>query len=203
MSSRYLTYIGLIIFFVGCATKNATINMHVDPAFTHDRIRKVAIFPFRSASLAASEAKEIDRKISVDIKAKNPRVTIVSPVDAIALLNDQNLAVYWSEFIEHYLVSRVPDANVLHRIGNALGVDAIIQGEAVEVYQRDGVYGAYVGETRVTVRLSLIGVEEGKILWESSSDGFRENAITIGKAPAIIKCVNLAVDKILATIPNF
>jgi hypothetical protein len=43
----------------------------------------------------------------------------------------------------------------------------------------------------------------GKLLWEASSDGRRETAIggTFAHAPPVIEAIQLAVDKILESLP--
>jgi len=46
-------------------------------------------------------------------------------------------------------------------IGGALGVDAIIHGGVFDVMERDGTYGGGKGETRVTVRYSILACKNG------------------------------------------
>jgi len=57
------------------------------------------------------------------------------------------------------------------------------------------------GETRVTVRYTMLGVNDGKLLWEATSDGIATTGTTVEKAPAIIEAVNLAVEKIVGSLP--
>ena len=69
------------------------------------------------------------------------------------------------------------------------------------ISDRDGAYGLSKGSTRVTVRFSMLGTQDAKLLWESSSDGIRQTATTMDTAPPVIESVNLAVDKICENLP--
>lgn len=128
-------------------------------------------------------------------------MAIVSSAEAIQVLNDSGLADEWARFLDNYNSSGIPNASVLRDIGHVLGVDAVIQGEIVNIQQSDGVYGGNKGTTRVTVRYSMMGVQSGKLLWEASSDGLRTTATTLESAPPVIEAVQLAQQKILATLP--
>ncbi|MBD3336100.1 MAG: hypothetical protein GF355_11355 [Candidatus Eisenbacteria bacterium] len=129
-------------------------------------------------------------------------MSIMSAAEAQQLLNDHDLVGEWSYFLDSFATSGIPDANTLARIGEALDVDCIIQGEIVNVTQRDGVYGGNKGTTRVTVRYSMLDTRTGKLVWEASSDGVRTTATTVEPAPPIIEAVNLAVDRILTALPE-
>lgn len=190
-----------VLIVVSCAVQKATINTYVDPNYQSGRINRIAVFPIRNARLAPSEAQEINRKISMGLKQRNPQIQIVSSAEAIRVLNDHDLADDWAVFLDNYLTSGVPDSKILREIGHALVVDAILQGEIVNILQEDGHYGRNKGTTRVTVRFTMLDVERGKLVWESSSDGIRTTATTVEPAPPIIDAVNLAVDKILASLP--
>lgn len=190
-----------ILSLAGCAVNKATINTFVDPNFGTGDVSTVALFPIRNARLAPSEAQQINRKISMAINKRRSDIKIVGSQEAINILNEQGLADDWAKFLENYVLSGVPDATVLQQVGNALQVDAIMQGEMVNIFQQDGAYGQNGGTTRVTVRFTMLNYKNGKLLWEASNDGIRGTATTLESAPPIIEAVNLAVDKILATIP--
>ena len=186
-----------------CAVNTATINTYVDPSFTPGKIKKVAIFPIRNTNIAPSEGNQLNRKISMAIANANPNIQIMSSAEAVTLINEQDLADDWAMFLRNYVASGILDANKLMQIGRTVGVDAIVQGEIVSVFQRNGMYGtSQAGETRVTVRFTMLGVEEGTMIWEASSDGIRKTATTIEKAPPLMEAIALAVDKILRTIPQ-
>ncbi len=135
------------------------------------------------------------------ISQRNAEIVIMSSVEATNILNENDMADDWAKFLENYFTSGVPDSKLLSKIGDVLEVDAVIQGEIVSVRQRDGSFGGSKGQTRVTVRYSMLGVKDGKLLWEATSDGIRGTATTVESAPPIIEAVNLAVDKIVGALP--
>ena len=136
------------------------------------------------------------------INRQNPEIELVSSVTAVARLNEHQLASDWAIFLDNYVSSGVPDASLLGEIGAAIGVDAIIQGEILNVFQQDGAEGQK-GITRVTVRFTMLDVNNGKLAWEATSDGRRETALggDMFHAPPIIEAIELAVDKLLSTLP--
>lgn len=203
MRNLYLIFIALVLstLFYGCAVSKATLNSYVDPNISNEQIRNLAIFPIRNAKFAPSEAQQINRKISMVINQKNSQIQIMSSNEAINKLNENDLASTWAVFLDNYSSSGVPDKNVLFEVGKALGIDAIIQGEIVNVFQQDGAYGSNKGTTRVTVRFSMLSTYSGKLLWEASSDGIKGTPTTLESAPPIIEAVDLAVDKILSNLP--
>jgi hypothetical protein len=192
----------VVMILAGCATHTATINSYVDPVFQPGDIQSIAIFPIRNTRMAPAEAQQINRTVSVFINRRNPAIGLVSSVEAVARLNEYGLASEWAVFLENYVASGIPDANVLAEIGEAVGADAIIQGEILNVFQQDGA-DSQKGITRVTVRFTMLDCMSGKLVWEASSDGRRETAIAgdIVSAPPVIEAIQLAVDKVLETLP--
>ena len=108
-----------------------------------------------------------------------------------------SLADEWAKFLDDYNSSGIPNSQLLFEIGDALNVDAIMQGEIVDVYQRDGKYGGDTALSRVTVRYSILSTDSGKLLWEATSRGSRESATTLADAPPLIEVIQLAQEKIL------
>jgi len=195
-----LPLLGLLL--TGCATNKATINTYVDPNFSQGEVQEIAVFPIRNTRLAPSESQQINRKISQSIKRKNSSIEIMSSAEATRILNENDLSDDWAQFLDDYATSGIPNSNILAEIGSTLEVDAILQGAIVNITQEDGQYGGNKGTTRVTVRFSMLDTNEGNLIWESSSDGIKGTATTVGSAPPIIEVVNLAVDKILNSLPN-
>jgi hypothetical protein len=198
-SARLLVCASLVV--CSCALQTATINQFVDPTYGPGTVNKLAVFPIRNQRLAPSEAQQVNRKISTAINQKNPSIQIMAAPEATQLLNDNGLAESWASFLDNYISSGVPDVKKLRSIGEALGVDAILQGEMVNVFQQDGRYGLNAGTTRVTVRFSLLGIKDGKLLWEASCDGLATTATTVEPAPAVIQAINVALDKIVQNLP--
>lgn len=192
----------LLPFLAGCSVHRATINVYTDPTLKPGEIRSVAVFPIRNARLAPSEAQELNRKISQAISSIRPGIRLMSSAEATSVLNEKGLAGDWATFLEQYVSSGVPNATTLASIGSALGVDAIVQGELVNVQQQDGRFGVTVGTTRVTVRLTMLDPKRGKLLWEASSDGLRMTADSLSPAPPVVEAIDLAIAKLTENLPG-
>ena len=193
--------VSTLFTFLGCAGSSASINTYVDPGFDGTTLNRIAIFPIRNTKIAPSEAQQLNRDISQAINKRKPSIVIVTAAEVIDILNNKGLGDEWAHFIDNYNSSGIPNSSVLKEIGQALKVDALLQGEIINIRQEDGVYGRNKGETRVTVRYSMMGTSSGKLLWESSSDGLRTTATAIEAAPPLIEAIKLAQDKILSTLP--
>lgn len=191
----------LLLFISGCAVNRASLNQFTDESFNSGLIHKLAIFPIRNVKIVPSEAQQLNRKISMAIHEKNPNIEILGPSESVDILNDNDLADAWGNFLDYYISSGIPNRNTLQEIGSALKVDAILQAEIVNVFQADGSYGGNKGTTRVTVRLSMLGTKKGKLLWEASSEGVKGTATTLEGAPPLMDAIDLAVDKLLLNIP--
>jgi hypothetical protein len=196
-NNKFVIILALVLS--SCASSNAIINTYVDPNFSGDDIKKIAIFPIRNVRLAPSEAIQLNRDISQAINRRNPDIEILNAVEAIEILNEKGLADKWAQFLENYVISGIPNANILREVGGALGVDKILQGEMLNITQKDGDFYTY-GTTRVTVHYTMMDVENSKIIWDVSSDGI---AISNNyfDAPAVIEAVRVAQDEILSALP--
>jgi len=197
----FLISIGFVFILTSCAASTASLNSYVDPSFSNETIKRLAVFPIRNTKFAPSEAQQINRKVSQRIGRKNKNIDIMSSNEAIILLNDNDMSSEWARFLDNYNSSGIPDANILYKVGEVLKIDGIVQGEIVDLIQHDGRYGANKGTTRVTVRFSMLSTNSGKLLWEASSEGLRTTSTTLESAPPLIEAVNLAVDKILSNLP--
>jgi hypothetical protein len=187
------------LVFLGCATSGATIDSYIDPNFSPEGAKGIAIFPLRNARLAPNEALQINREIIQTINRKNPTLKIIGASEAVEILNDKNLAERWAKFLENYATSGIPDAVILREVGTALDVDKILQGEIVNVFQQDG-DGWVKGITRVTVHYAMMDVMTNKTVWDVTSDGIVRKGYH-DEAPPIIEAVRLAQAKILEVLP--
>ena len=205
MKIKSILLVIVLTVIISCAVNRATINTFTDPGFRIGKIKRIAVFPIKNTRFAPSEAQLINRKISSAIKKNNPSIEIIGPAESIRLLNANGLADDWGYFLDNYLVSGIPDATVLADIGRALNVDAVFQGEILQLFQEDGIPGdlfSKKGITRVTVSFSLMEIESGKLLWEATSDGVKGTVTSIEKAPPIIEAVDLALGKIMENLPQ-
>ncbi len=197
MISRMMLVAAVGLGVNACATTKATLNTHIDPNFDAASVESVALLPSLNPSLAPSETRELTLRVAQGINERSPNVRVLGPVEAARLLNDAGLVDAWATFLITYDPNGVPDREVLRTVGDALGVDVIVQGEMLNVYQMDG-------ETRVTVRFTMLDTRGARLVWASTSEGIRKNALggSFGaEAPPIIEAVELAVDKLISTMP--
>ncbi|HUM44464.1 MAG TPA: hypothetical protein PKI14_16085, partial [Fervidobacterium sp.] len=199
---RFVGVLLLALLLVGCRSRNsATINTYTDPSFTKGSIKRIAVFPMANFRAAQGEARTLERQISQSIQRLDPGISVIGPSEATAAINEHGLADKWAEFLRNYTSSGIPNTELLFQIGDLLGVDAIIQGELVNVLQRDGDYALYLGLTTVTVRYSLFGTDSGLLLWEASSDARKETETPLESAPPLIDVILLAQEKINESLP--
>jgi hypothetical protein len=199
MKKKLILFVFLLISLViltGCG-ESATIDTYSDPSFSKGSISKLAIFPMQNTRLAPSQSRQINRNITRGVNSINPDIKIMGAREATRVINQNNLADEWADFLEDYNSSGIPNSQILFEIGDALNVDAIMQGEIVDVFQRDGRFGGNVAMSRVTVRYSVLGTDSGKLLWEATSRGSSETATTLSEAPPLIEVIKLAQEKIL------
>ncbi|QTL99123.1 hypothetical protein GM661_14740 [Iocasia frigidifontis] len=204
----FLLFVLLGIFLLSGCYDRATINTYSDPSFSKNTITRLAIFPMKNVNLTAGESRAINRGIAKGIHQINPNIEIMSTVEIIQILNKQGLTSEWSAFLEDYASTGVPNTETLFKIGDVLGVDGLMQGEIVNVYQENSHYGVNqkapsvkLGVARVTVRYSTFGTDSGKLLWEATSDGINKTGITFSDDPSLIEAVMLAQQKIIENLP--
>jgi hypothetical protein len=77
------------ILCVGCTRSN--VDSFTDPSLGNSNIRSIAIFPLRNARTSASEAIEIDRKVSEALHRRDPSLKIMGPAESGAAVNSSGL----------------------------------------------------------------------------------------------------------------
>ncbi len=203
---KILTMLVFSVFLVfsGCSTKKGSINSYVEPTYNTGSVKSIAIFPIRNAKLAPSEARQLNKEITQTIHKKNPNIKIIAPSKALRIINDNGIAKEWANFVDDYYTSGIADITALNKLSKALNVDAIFQGQLLNVTQADG-DGLRSGVTRVTVSFSIIETKSAKILWEATADGtHRVEGLLMSDyiAPPITESIKLAMDKIKQNIPK-
>lgn len=191
----------LVLLCSACGISRGTINSYVEPTYQQGSVKRIALFPIRNAGRAPSEARDINVKIAQAVGAKNPSVEIVAPATSVRTINDAGLADKWASFVEDYYTSGIANKVILKELATALNVDAILQGQLVNVVQQDGNNWSTKGQTRITVNFSILETDTGKQIWEASADGIKGNVTEFESAPPIAEAINLAIAKIVENIP--
>jgi hypothetical protein len=199
-----ISFLGIIILFLfGCAS-NVNLRSFTDPSIQSSSVNKVAIFPIRNSRILPGESNELVRSITREFSRKNPTVLILGVAEATDLLNKNNLTEKYSNFLRDYSVSGIANSNTLKEIGGILAVDAIIQGEILDVVQRDGHYPGVMARTSLTLRYYMLSTTQGNILWEATCSASLQPSglATVWSPPVpITDVIILAQEKILTDLP--
>lgn len=198
--TSYATLCAVATFLVGCVISQGTINSYIDPTYEPGEVKRIAVFSIRNARFSPAEARQINRDIIQALIAKNPNIEIVSPSESLRKINEGKLAEKWSDFVEDYYTSGIANQEILSLISEALGVDAIMQGNLLNVSQVDGNNWDRLGRTRITISFSVVETKSAKIIWEASADGIKENA-SGAISPPIADALDLAIDKVVENVP--
>ncbi len=209
-----MVYISLIFGLIGCTAMNTgEINSYVEVSYNPGSIKQVAIFSIRDVHFGPYESLQlnnriinsmsgqINNRIINSITSKNPEITITSPSASLRKTNDSVLASEWNDFVEDYYDSGIVNKKILYKISNSLGVDAVLLGQLISVYQSDGNGWDTTGTTIVTVIYSMLEVSTAMTIWEVTADGFVKREIDIA-APPISEAINLAIEKITHNVPR-
>lgn len=185
-----------------CTSSRVTIDSYIDPAYSRAQIRSVAVLPVANPAFSPGEALELNRRVTMAIAARNSALRVLGAGEVVTALNQHNLAGPLGAFLDNFATSGIPDSSLLQRVGQALGVDVLIQGQLLNVLRQDGRAGfaATPATTRVTVRFVMLDCRLGRMIWQASSEGTRLKSGFSSAAP-LIEAVNPAIDKILATLP--
>jgi len=193
-----------VIFLFSCA-QNVELRSFTDPSIQSSVVKKVAIFPIRNARILPGESRELVRSFTIEFLKKNPGITIISATKATDLLNKNKMTEKYAEFLRDYAVSGIPNARILKNIGKILGVDAIVQGEIFDFYQKDGHYPGVMARTSLTMRYYLLSTSKGDVLWETTcSASLKPSGLTASvwsPPPPLIDVIKIAQEKILSDIP--
>lgn len=205
MKNSLLTFVVVAASISSCTTTyRGTINSYIDPGYQQGAIKRIAVFSIRNSSRAPSESRRINVELSRAIVNKNPHVDLVSPSEALRTINESNLASEWADFVEDYYTSGIANRAILEKIGEALTVDAVLQGQIENVVQRDGGSGI-PGQTRITLSFSIVEVTSAKRIWEVSADGIGTTGSGLFSnktAPPILDAIQVAVAKVLDNLPH-
>lgn len=193
----FLTGLTLVI---GCS--RTPLRTSAEPTIQPKSIRSLAIFPVRNERLIPDESRELNLSVLQMFHQKNPNLKIVGPTESITSINRAALTDKYGEFLGDYARSRAPNVNTLKAIGEILHVDAILQGEVFNIEQTDGDYNRNVASTSLTIRYSLMGTNDGIILWEVVSNATKSTATPFESAPPLYQTILKAQNWILTSLPE-
>lgn len=194
----WMALVGLAL--VSCAP-SARTNVYTNPAYEQGSVASIAVLPIRNTRLAPSEAQFVNREVTQGIQAQSsPDLRIITSTQASDALNASGLVEAYSDFVRDFAASGIPNTDTLRQLGNALGVDAIFQGELIDVFQENGLFGVRSASTRVTMRLVMLDTTTGDILWEGSAQGFAQGS-TLSAAPPVFDALEPALNGLISQLP--
>ena len=195
----------IILFFVSCSPQNVNLRSFTDPSILSSSVINVAIFPIRNTRILPGESREMARAFTREFVKKNPNIHILSATESTNKINENEMAEQYTDFLRDYAVSGIPNVKTLNKIGKFLEVDAIVQGEIFDVFQRDGHYPGVFARTSLTLRYSMLSTSKGDVLWEATCSASLQRTYLKGNVWAppypIIDVIQLAQEKVLTDIP--
>lgn len=194
-----------VFMLTACATSTSRVRTFVEPSLASADIHRVAILPIRGARLAPDESAELTGGFTRAFRAQNAGVELVEAAHAARIIDEKGLTERYAEFLRNQATTGIADSRALRPIADALEVDAIIQGELIDVQQRDGEMWDSKGrnaKTSITLKYTLIEASTGTVLWHSTASGIRHNLTPIGGAPAVLDAVTVAQERIVRELPS-
>lgn len=189
----------LVVAFSLCACTTATLESYVNPSYAAQSVKRVAVMPVTNQRINAGQALELNRAFIMELQKRNPKLEVVGGQDAVAKLNDANLADVWANFLSGYSTSGLPNTKSLARVADAIGVDAVVTGAMINVKQEDS-NGWNYPVTQVSIRYSMFSGKDGVVLWEVTGEGkYQPYGWT---AVPVFEAAKIAHDKILKDLPS-
>jgi hypothetical protein len=180
----------------GCSS--SSVRTYSDPAMGTRPIGAIAVLPVQNAPLAKGESIRVNREVAQTVSRANPGILIVGPAESVQKLNEHNLVDDYDRYLVTLAQSGIANAGILARIGDALGVDAVMQGALLGFGRRDG-YGN--AGSRLAVRYSLVSTVDGTVLWETTAE-LRSESGPFSAAPTLEDVLPEAIQKVLASMPR-
>ncbi|MBN8568970.1 MAG: hypothetical protein J0M18_05025 [Ignavibacteria bacterium] len=190
------------IVLTSCGGSGATSQNYQDPSYQNYTIKKVAVLPIRNTYMNIGEAQNVNRFFITELTRKVKGYEVVGPEDAIAKLNQDSLVEKYYEYLVKYSTTGIPNRELIKQIGTSLNVDGIVQGEIYNITKVDGRYGGNKGETKCSMRYSLLSANDGKVLWETTAEGYKTTTTTLEDAPPLMDVIMECMTKIIESVPS-
>ncbi|OGU55190.1 MAG: hypothetical protein A2V66_00540 [Ignavibacteria bacterium RBG_13_36_8] len=200
MNKKILSATFGIIFLLiySCAPSELTINYLVDPKISNEKISTIALMPLIDNYLTDEERMDIDERF-FDLLENNYRV--LDTEQSIELLKQNDLLEDWKIFWNNYLTNQHIDKNLLLTIGKRIKIDAIVQGNVLDISKQLPVHRKIIGETSAKLKYSIFSTTSGKLLWEANSFSKQINAHTDQATPMAMEALDIALDEIMDNFP--
>jgi len=194
----------LLLLCVSVSSLSACTTTHVQtfsaPSLAATQIESIAILPFQHTRFGPHIALSLNRSIEQAFAARNPRMRIVGPAEASAILGAANLVEVYAQLVRDSRTSGLRNKGALHQVHAALNVDAILSGSITSVVQLDGAPHR-PAFTTLTLTYALIGLRHGVLLWDTAATVNTERTV-FDKAPDVEEGIPQAQASIIANLPT-
>jgi hypothetical protein len=167
----------LLSLAMGCGKKHP-VKVYVDPQLKEGSVDKVGVFPFTSTVHHADDPDGVSAKTldimfrdELDLRTDYNFMSVAYAVESAGLKDEAE------NFIEEWRNSKSVDVAFLNELSQTLQLDAVLIG-VVDLWQKDEVDvrenatpATYVGAT-----ITILGVDDGSILFEASDEDVQEGA---------------------------
>lgn len=175
----------------GCAHRPGSLETYTTPELRQQAISSVALMPIRDIWLTPEEGGKLDGVLAQMVENEYPQIRVRDAGEVSNLLDQLTLKTRWQNYYDDYSIRGVPDTALIALVGEALGVDAIIQGELVDVRLSaasnqevlenlppqdrtelpDSSARPISGTVNVQFSMAMFGVGVRDLVWQASAGG--------------------------------
>ncbi len=169
-------------------------------------IESVAVLPFPDQRLGQLGYRDIDIHLSTALGMRLADMRVMPASQGVSRVREAGDWDAWRTYQAGPLSVGALDTALVRQVGAALGTDAFMTGELLDIFRRDGEqltgrgaaqFGAPApGETRVEVQLYLFDCDSGRLIWRHSATGKLVSS-SRDPAPPIADTVAKAIDGLL------
>lgn len=186
-SPRLLTFIWLVtvVLLTGCAgplTQWQAETSLVSKAsfFAPSALENEGVAVLTAVVGFGSEgySHQVSRSLGTALEQSKRQIKVLSPYEALSLINEAGLAEDYQELVSGYSLSGILHRPLLEKIGRSLDANYVFQPTLVMFSQstsgRLSFFGLRVSQTRISIlrlTVQLWDTRTGKILWESTGEG--------------------------------
>jgi hypothetical protein len=170
----------LLALLTGCQRKHPE-RVFIDPSMKEGTVEKIAVLPFASSLHHSVDPDGVAPRMMDGLfrKRLDERTDYMfsAPTSVQYAIEREGMEEQAKQFVDDWREHQVADQEFLSWLRNMLRVDAVLVG-VVDLWQKDEVDvqenaapATYVGAT-----ISIIGVDDGKVLFQASDEDYLEGA---------------------------
>lgn len=196
---KYLVVV--VIAFSSCSPTKSTFNNFTAPELKLEVIRTVALMKLNAEYLSGAEITSADKRFQKEIETKIKDIKFFDPETSSKTMKENNVEKVWDDFWNLYLSTGTIDETKLFDIAEVLKVNAVLQGQVVEVEKVYGEHRKTIGQTTAKMKYALFSLKSGKLLWEATVTGTQENAHSDQPVPKVLEAVDVAILNLVNELP--